>query len=178
MKMKHFDHDGRARFVTFSTHRRLPIFTNDAFRQDVINALIETREKSKVKLVAYVIMREHVHLLLIPPESTKVGSVIGDIKRLAARSILARLHNDNTDLLKELVVERNRIVRHALWQRRCYDHNVRTEESLWSKVAYCHKNPVARGLVKHPEDWTWSSYRWYQGETDVPLKMDLIAAPA
>jgi len=176
MKMKHFDHDGRARFVTFSTHRRLPILTNDVFRQDVVDALIETREKTKVRLVAYVIMPEHVHLVLVPPESTKIGSLIGDIKRLAARSVLARLRNNDTGLLKELVVERNRIVRHALWQRRCYDHNVRSEEFLWSKVLYCHKNPVTRELVKRPEDWPWSSYRWYQGETDVPLEMDLIAA--
>ena len=42
------------------------------------------------------------------------------------------------------------------------------------KIRYCHYNPVKRGLVTDPAEWEWSSYNWYLGETDVPLKMDSI----
>jgi hypothetical protein len=47
------------------------------------------------------------------------------------------------------------------WQRRFYDFNVWTEKKRVGKIRYIHRNPVTRGLVKRPEDWPWSSYRFY-----------------
>jgi len=64
--------------------------------------------------------------------------------------------------------------KYQIFERRCYDHNCRTVEIVKEKILYCHKNPVTRGLVTSPEDWEWSSYRWYQGERDVPLAMDEV----
>ncbi len=176
MKLKHFDHDGRARFVTFCVHRRLPVLSNDVFRKDVINALSKVRDEAKIRLLAYVIMPEHVHMVFIPPDFVKLGPLVGEIKRLSSRAILGRLRKSNSGLLGQLVAKRDLIERHVLWQRRCYDHNIRAEESLWSKVAYCHNNPVTRGLAERPEGWIWSSYRWYKGMTDVPLELNDIAA--
>jgi len=46
--------------------------------------------------------------------------------------------------------------------------------ATWEKIDYCHKNPVAKGLVSAQGEWRWSSYNWYQGVSDVPLKIDSI----
>jgi hypothetical protein len=53
-----------------------------------------------------------------------------------------------------------------MWQKRFYDFNVWTEEKQIEKLRYMHRNPVRRGLVDRPEQWEWSSFRFYLfGET-------------
>ena len=51
------------------------------------------------------------------------------------------------------------------WQRRFYDFNVWSQRKEVEKLKYMHRNPVVRGLVEKPEDWRWSSYRSYAGES-------------
>jgi len=174
MKLKHYDNDGRARFITFCTHKRLPLLTNNKFRQIIIDSFKLIREEYNLKLIAYVIMPEHIHLVILPSDDTLIGGVIGNIKKAFARKIHKLLSSNNSDLIHKLTVTRNGNKRFALWQRRCYDHNCRSENSLWQKIDYCHNNPVKRGLVQTPEAWQWSSYRWYKGFKDVVLEMDFI----
>ena len=112
-------------------------------------------------LMGYVIMPEHVHLVLLPPEKMKLGLVIREIKSKMAREYFALVRND---------IMGTRI----FWQKRCYDHNCRSAASVREKINYCHNNPVRRGLVSDPADYEWSSYNWYKGETDVPLAMDYV----
>jgi hypothetical protein len=57
-------------------------------------------------------------------------------------------------------------------QRRCYDNNCRTSERVREKIEYCHNNPVVRKLVSAPGQWQWSSYNWYIGKRDVPIRID------
>jgi putative transposase len=47
------------------------------------------------------------------------------------------------------------------WQKRYYDHNVRSYEKFVEKLRYIHRNPVRREFVEYPEDWAWSSFRHY-----------------
>ena len=163
--------------VTFCIHRSLPLLTNDPFRGIVVNAIYKTRMTHGFALLGYVIMPEHVHLVLWPPEVMNLGTVVGEIKRSAAREILSHLSQMGSQVLDRLTVGRNSVERRVVWQRRCYDHNCRSESSVWEKVEYCHQNPVKRGLVKYAEDWEWSSCRWYNGHRDVPLQMDIAARP-
>lgn len=174
MRVKHFDHDGRARFVTFSTHQRLPILSNTQFRQAVIDSILDVRETSRFRLLAYVIMPEHVHLVLIPGIDSAVGGLVGEIKRIAARKIHAAIRNQKPLLLAKLTVIRDKREKFALWERRCYDHNCRTDKAIWEKVTDCHSNPVRRGLAGNPADWVWSSYRWYAGLPGSLLEIDTL----
>jgi len=175
MKLRHFDHDGRARFITFSTYHHLPVLSNALFRGIVVDAIDEGRRTFGFRLLAYVVMPDHVHLVIIPPIDSDVGYLVGEIKRLSARSIHTALKGKESDLSANLVVERGGRRRFALWQRRCYDHNCRTDESVWEKVTYCHNNPVRRGLVDDPAKWCWSSYCWYQGHPGSLLEIDCSA---
>ena len=59
-----------------------------------------------------------------------------------------------------------------VWQPRFYDFNVWSERKLVEKLHYIHRNPVERGLVARPEDWAWSSYRYYEFGDESVLKMD------
>ena len=173
MKLKHFDHDGRARFITFCTHKRKPLLTNNKFRQIIVRVIAEIRDKEKFRLLGYVIMPEHIHLVIIPKIDSKVGEIIGAIKRRSSEEIHRLILKDGHPVPSDLRVKRNGVSRIVFWQRRCYDHNCRTEASLGEKIRYCHNNPVKRGLVSSPGRWRWSSFRRYQGESDVELEIDI-----
>ena len=176
MKLKHLDHDGSARFITFCTHKKIPLLTNNVIRNIIINSIEAARKVYGFLLIGYVIMPEHVHLVIIPGIDTNVGVIIGDIKRLSSKRILKIIKTENNNaLMDKLIVCRDGRSRLAFWQRRCYDHNCRSEKSMWEKVNYCHNNPVNRDLVQNREDWEWSSYRWYHGYPNALLEMDSAA---
>lgn len=158
MDLRHYDHDGRARFLTFCTHERRPIVSNARFRDIVVDCILESRSEFGFRLLAFVVMPEHVHLVIVPREDAEAGRIVGEIKSRSARRIHELLRGSPLEI--QLMVDRNGVRRFALWQRRCFDHNCRTPEKVCEKVRYCIWNPVARGLVGRPEDWPWSSAGW------------------
>lgn len=159
-RLRHYDNLGTARFVTFSTYRRQPTLTNETVIKVVLTCIDTARIKHGFRLVGYVVMPEHVHLVLYPPEGMKLGLVIREIKSISARQIF---QSEGSAPEGE---------RRVFWQRRCYDHNCRTPETVVEKIRYCHNNPVKRGLVATPGEYRWSSWGSYHEESDVALVVD------
>jgi REP-associated tyrosine transposase len=159
--IKTYDHDGRARFITFCTHKRIPILTNDRYRKIVLDSIKHICKKYQLTLLASVIMPEHVHLVIVPSEEVKLGPLIGKMKHLSSFRIHKIMIETNTQLKDTLILKKDKREKFTLWQRRCYDHNCRDDKSVGEIVNYCHNNPVKRGLVSNPKDWRWSSYRKY-----------------
>ena len=82
-------------------------------------------------------MPEHVHLLISEPAKAALSKALQSVK------------------LSVAVQQKER----PFWQPRYYDFNVHTERKRVEKLNYMHNNPVTRGLVAQPEQWTWSSFR-------------------
>jgi len=171
-RLRHFDNLGTARFVTFSCFRFFRLLIEESFIGVFLEELEKARIQYSLSILGYVVMPNHVHLVLLPRENIKLGSVIGLIKAQSARRILKICKNDNPIILKNLLVVRNRRKRYVFWQRRCYDHNCRTIEAVREMINYCHMNPVKAGLVDNPDEWPWSSYRWYLGDMDSIVEID------
>jgi len=171
-QLRHFDHLNTVRFVTFSCYHRFRLLTSPDVVRVFLEELDGVRKRHGLKLYGYVVMPEHVHLVLWPPDTIKLGVVIGQLKSLSARRMLPLLRVQRGTALDRLEVRRNGEGRLVFWQIRCYDHNCRTPEIVREKIEYCHKNPVVRGLVNHTAAWQWSSYNWYAGREDVPISMD------
>ena len=161
-KLRHYDDLGTARFVTCSCFMRRPYLLEDRAMPILASEIDRAREQAGFLLLAYVFMPEHVHLVLWPPDGMKLGLVIGGVKAQAARRFFA-----GTGIGVPAA-------RRVFWQRRCYDHNCRTPETVREKINYCHNNPVRRELVPEPGQWRWSSFNAYQGMSDVPLTVDPI----
>jgi putative transposase len=157
--LKHYDDTGTARFVTFGCYRFGRYLTQPETKLLLIKHIQDTRVKHGFKLMGYVIMQDHVHLVLLPPDGMKLGLVIREIKSKMAREYFATNPND---------IDGTRV----FWQKRCYDRNCRSAEEAKEKINYCHGNPVKAGLVADPGDYEWSSYNWHMGKRDVPLAMD------
>ncbi len=158
-KLKHFDDLGTARFLTFSTYQNQKLLLDHTACELLIKNLNSARTKHRFKLWGYVIMPEHVHIVMMPPDNMKLGLVIREIKSKMAREYFA-------------VIGTSVIGSRTFWKRRCYDHNCRSRDTVLEKIEYCHRNPVRRGLVQAPNAYKWSSYNWYQGSRNVPLAMD------
>ncbi len=126
-------------FVTFSCHHRLPHLRTPAARELFERSLETMRVRYDFVVCGYVVMPEHVHLLVSEPK-----------KALLSKAIQA---------LKLSVTVQS--VQRPFWQARYYDFNVHNEEKRVEKLRYMHRNPVVRGLVEKPEDWPWSSFRHY-----------------
>ncbi|MCB2230629.1 transposase [bacterium] len=171
-RLEHFDDIGTARFVTMCCHQRLKLLQKPKIARLFLDELFKWKQKYEVKVLAYVIMPDHVHMVLCPTKPMKIGRAIGELKSLSAKRMLPLLPEDVTTQM--LWVNRNGESRRVFWMRRCHDHNCRTPEVVLEKIKYCHKNPVQRGLAKNQGDWLWSSYRWYEGETDGPVEIDSI----
>lgn len=167
-RLRHFDNLNTGRFVTFSCYKRYQLLTYQPAISIFLMVLDELRSKSNVRLLGYVVMPEHVHLVLHPPDGLKIGQWVGELKSRSARRIFAAGHPDE----RRLSVGEGDRRRNQFWQPRCYDHNCRSDSTIKEKIRYCHKNPVTRGLVLSPGDWRWSSFGFYNGDSNVPLGMD------
>ena len=173
-QLRHFDRLNTARFVTFSCYHRHRLLTSVPVINVFLEELDDVRKHHGLKLFGYVVMPEHVHLVLWLPDDLELGKVVGQLKSLSARRMLPILQAERQSSLDRLKTERGNQGRHAFWQIRCYDHNCRSPETVKVKIEYRHKNPVTRGLVQYPGDWRWSSFNWYEGCEDVPLAMDEV----
>ena len=98
------------------------------------------RLRFKMRIYGYVVMPEHVHLLVSEPTPETLANAMHFIKL----SFTKRLRRPG-----------------SFWQKRYYDRNLRDATEFDEKLGYIHLNPVKRGLVKGPAEWEWSSFRHY-----------------
>lgn len=140
----------------------------------LLDQLASLINKYHFKLYGYVFMPDHVHLIIQPPENIKLSKIIGEFKSLTARKILNMWKNNGLKVFDKLRIIKDGKERFAFWQRRYYDHNCRTKETVIEKINYCHNNPVKKGLVAGPSEWKWSSYRWHNGLRGAGIKIDTL----
>ncbi len=128
-------------------------------RRDLVWRVLEsTRRQYQFIVAGYVVMPEHVHLLVSEPERRDLSVAMKALKQAVARRVLAALRQRASrqgELFPEAEVPR------SFWQARFYDFNVWTKKKRIEKLRYIHRNPVTRGLVRSPEQWRWSSFRAY-----------------
>ena len=154
---------GYLHFITTSCYQRRPLLGNRQSRDLFLEVLERVRKRYHFVVVGYVVMPEHVHLLFSEPERGNPSVVMQALKQGFARRILrkVRCRSDlrQGSLWSESVQEEH------IWQHRFYDFVVFTEKKKIEKLRYMHRNPVKRGLVLEPQQWSWSSFRWYaEGE--------------
>ena len=174
VRPRRFEHLGDARFVTFSCVGRLPLLGTAAIRDAFVERLGRARELRGFELYAWVVMPEHVHLLLRPGAGDTLAGVLQVIKQPFAKRVVARWREIGAPVLERMRRGDGRIV---FWQRGGgYDRNVRDGDEFRKKIAYIHANPVRRGLVEREVDWEWSSARQYVGMEDrLKVEVDRVA---
>jgi putative transposase len=145
-RLKRYYGLGHLHFLTFSCYRRLPLLNTARARNVFVRALEEIRERHRVLVVGYVVMPDHVHLLIGEPSKNTLSMALQALKQRVSRDLRKAGRDAN---LKRF------------WQARFYDFNVHSAEKRREKLDYMHANAVKRGLVKSPAEWAWSSWSFY-----------------
>jgi putative transposase len=163
-------------YVTAVTFRRVPVFRSDTACSLFVETLAEVRVKYPYKLIGYVVMPDHVHLLLNPLSSDIVGLMMR-IKGLSARRILDWLRTENyaTSLARlRLGAPQKRSHTHAVWLKDSSVIDLWSPKFVRQKLNYIHRNPVRAGLCENPAQWRWSNYHAYLPHEpgSVPVEMD------
>lgn len=133
---------GDLHFITFSCRQRQPLLSSREAKQTFEEALEQVRCWYGLFVTGYVVMPEHVHLLISEPERGRLQVALQMLKQITARRI-------------------GHPARAQFWQARYYDFNLWSSGKRVEKLRYVHRNPVRRGLVTRPEDWPWSSFVHY-----------------
>ena len=147
---------GYLHFITTSCYQRRPLLCSGQSRDLFLHVLDRVRRRYHFVVAGYVVMPEHVHLLLSEPDRGDPSLVMKAVKQGFARVLLRELRPE-TDLQGKLTVNAALEEGH-IWQRRFYDFVVFTERKRVEKLRYMHRNPVKRGLVAEPQHWAWSSF--------------------
>src|ERR1700690_959519 len=187
--LRRFQESGHSHFVTFSCRHRQPYFSTAELFDLFVQCLEDMRVRFDVRVYGYVVMPEHVHLLLSEPagfaqvsaQRTNLGhqatvhqvSLADAIHYLKlsfakrARSVRFGVAPVSLSQISAQKTSANLGHRHSscscssFWEKRYYDRNVRDYCEFTVKLRYLHRNPVKRGLARTPEEWKWSSYRHY-----------------
>jgi putative transposase len=147
-------------FITFSCYRRLPLLKTMRARDVFVRELARVRGEYEFLLVGYVVMPEHVHLLISEPRKGTPSTVLQMLKQRVSKK-LRKMHRETFVGQLGLVHPEPAENILSFWQARFYDFNVYTTQKKREKLEYMHGNPLTRGLVKHPKDWPWSSWSFY-----------------
>jgi len=129
-------------FLTFSCYRRQALLTRDGAYDLFERELEAVRRRYGFVVAGYVLMPEHVHLLVGEPRRSPLSVALQVLKQQSSRKLKSSGEAQ-------------------FWQRRYYDFNVHNGEKRVEKLRYMHRNPVQRGLVEKPEEWPWSSFQHY-----------------
>ena len=169
---RRYEIKNHVRFLTFSCYHRLQLFNNDAIKTAFLMYLVHSKERQQFDLYAWVVMPEHVHLLLRPDLPTHpVSDILQDVKGGFSNLVCGRWRRKKAPILNRIVDSRGKI---HFWQAGGgYDRNIVGDDELREKFDYIHQNPVRRKLVDNPLNWHWSSYLVVKGkEVDSPLIAD------
>lgn len=167
---------GEAHYLTISCFQKRPFLSRDRTRRYVIAALEKARVRFNFHLWAYVIMPNHVHLLLFPlEEEYDMGKIETAIKLSVSRRALHYLRTQNPAGLR-LLETGQKDTPYRFWQQgNGYDVNINTREAAYEIGKYVHENPVRAGLCEKAEDWNWSSAQEWEAEGSGPLRIDRVS---
>ena len=162
-------------FLTSSIVEWIPALIGRDILDMMVESLSYCRKKKGLRLYAYVLMENHIHMIAAAPE---LGKVIQSFKRYTAQEILRLTEASGREwLLNQFAYYKARhkqTSEHQIWQEGFHPQLIGTDAMLHQKIHYIHENPVRRGWVEAPEYWRYSSARNYLLDDHSVLELDCL----
>ncbi len=169
----------KAHFITATVVDWIDVFTRQVYRDCVIDCLNYCVANKGMIVYGYVIMSNHIHLI-IQSEEGKLSDLVRDFKKFTAKNILEKIQSE-PESRREWMLERfqkateshTRNKNYQFWQYGNHAEEVYTDKFMWSKLDYIHMNPVRSGIVSKIEDYIYSSASNYI-EGNGLVKVELV----
>ena len=160
-------------YLTFSTFRSMKFFRDNHLCEMFLVALGNTRIKHQFNLIAYVIMPDHVHLLIQEGENSSVSAMLSALKRGFAYRANRHIECKYPQWSSRMQVSVGDRVVQRFWQKGGgYDRAVTNEKLFREMLDYIHLNPVRAGLARTAESYLWSSANYWITGRQGSLKVD------
>jgi len=166
-QIRHFHELGDCHELTFSCYQNKSLLVCDLWNQMLSLSIERALRRYQFGLTAFVIMPNHVHLLVYPKQrECRVDRLLWAIKRPFSYRIKHLLKETRDPLLDELTIQdRPGSTVFRFWQEGPgYDRNLSSLKTVEASIDYIHLNPVRKKLVGQAHGWKWSSARWYESE--------------
>jgi REP element-mobilizing transposase RayT len=158
---------GALHFVTGNLLDRIPVFKQDASCLAFLDVCATLMNQWPCKLTAYVVMPDHIHLI-VNPRDGNIRGFVGALKSLSAKHIV-EVTGDSRFIRERPDADGSM---HQVWQESFKGLPLWSGWMIWQKINYIHANPVRAGLVASAKDYRWSSFRAFYLGTDEPLAVD------
>lgn len=148
-------------FFTSTINKWNNLLKNDEYKDIIVDCLKFLVEESRVEVNAFVIMSNHVHIIWQPLHDYTLTQIQTSFTTHTAKGIMKKLSQSSPGILQEIMV--NKYDRkYQVWKRDSLSIELFTENTFMQKLNYIHQNPVAAGLVTNPEDYKYSSSKFYE----------------
>lgn len=164
-------------FLTFKIVNSLPVFINRLYFDIMLGVLDWYRKNKNIKLYAYTILINHLHLIIEFPNNIEGDKMVGDLKRYTAKQILERLREEKRyDLIDEMYLASMRIEKQDLkvWERNNWPVSITSDKFFDQKTSYIDFNATHHGVVKDIENYLYTSYHNHYCEHSCVLETDEI----
>ena len=168
-------------FITFAVVEWVDVFSRQEYRDIVVQSLDFCQKEKGLKLHGWVIMTNHLHLLMSAGENSTLSEILRDFKKYTSTEIIRALERNTIESRQRWMLEifreagsqnvRNTI--YQFWQQDNRPMECSSYEFTKQKLDYIHNNPVAAGIVSNAEDYIYSSAGDYAGANGL-LKIDFL----
>jgi len=157
-------------FITFSVVQWVDVFSRRCYVDTVISSLRYCIKEKGLRLHAWCIMSNHLHLI-VSAEKGDLSGLIRDFKKFTSQTILNQIENNIEEsrrgwmlwIFKQAGLNNTKNDKYQFWQQDNHPIQLDTPDFTLTKLSYIHNNPVKAGLVDKAEDYTLSSARDYNG---------------
>lgn len=162
----------RPHFMTCTILHWIPIFTRVETTQIIFDSLDYLQQTDNMKVYAYVILENHLHLIA---SSDDLSKSMQKFKAHTAKEILRLLQKQNVKIILDQLAFYKKAHKtqttYQLWQEGFQPKLIQGKKMMKEKIDYIHLNPVKRGYVDEARHWRYSSARDYEG-IDGPVDVE------
>ncbi len=170
-----------AHFITFSVVGWIDVFSREQYKEIMVASLDYCQKNKCMALHAWVIMTNHVHLI-ISSNTNKLEHIIRDLKKYTSKQIIKAIQDNTTESRKEWMLnifgftgrQNNNNKEFQFWKQDYHPIELNTPEKLQQRLHYLHQNPVKSGLVWEAWHYKYSSAIDYYTNEQGLLKIEPV----
>jgi putative transposase len=159
-------------FITTTFTDWIRLLIKEEYYMIIINSIMFCQKKYEADLIAYVLMPNHIHLILFYNNKIDVSGFLRDMKKYTSVKIRQLLEQEGEEKILNEMVYKKYGQKYKIWKDRFDALMIRHKSVLLTKIKYIHNNPVKSGLVERAEEWRYSSANYYVTEEEgiLPIK--------
>ncbi len=154
-----------AQFFTATIYEWQTVLVDDKYKNVIIESLQFLVTNKRIELNAFVIMHNHIHLIWQAMNNFTPSAIQASFMKYTAQQIKRSLTKTNSDMLASFKVSKYDRD-YQIWKREPLSIELIAESMFIQKLEYIHYNPVSAGLCKVPEEYYYSSAKFYFDGTD------------